>query len=53
MKIAILLYEGVTALDAIGPYEVLAAMPDTEIHGVAKTPGVITTHAGVPRFARR
>ena len=47
MKIAILLYEGVTALDAIGPYEVLAAMPDTEIHFVAKTPGVITTHAGV------
>ena len=48
MNIAILLYEGVTALDAIGPYEVLAAMPDANVHFVAKKPGVITTHAGVP-----
>ena len=48
MNIAILLYEGVTALDAIGPYEVLASMPEAKIHFVAKTPGVITTHNGVP-----
>ena len=48
MNIAILLYQGVTALDAIGPYEVLAAMPGAKIHFVAKQPGVITTHAGVP-----
>lgn len=47
MEIAILLYEGVTALDAVGPYEVLASMPDANISFVAKKPGVITTHAGV------
>ena len=48
MNIAILLYDGVTALDAIGPYEVLACMPDADVHFVAKKPGVITTHTGVP-----
>ena len=48
MNIAILLYDGVTALDAIGPYEALASMPDSKIHFVAKKPGVITMHTGVP-----
>ncbi|MBT7951506.1 MAG: DJ-1/PfpI family protein [Gammaproteobacteria bacterium] len=48
MDIAILLYQGVTALDAIGPYEVLASMPEANVQFVAKEPGVITTHAGVP-----
>ncbi len=48
MNIAILLYEGVTALDAIGPYEVLASMPDAKVYFVAKKPGVIATHTGVP-----
>jgi putative intracellular protease/amidase len=47
MRIAILLYEGVTALDAIGPYEVLASMPDAKVCFVAKEPGIKTTHAGV------
>lgn len=36
MDIAILLYEGVTALDAVGPYEVLARLPDARIRFVAK-----------------
>lgn len=36
MDIAILLYEGVTVLDAVGPYEVLARLPDARIHFVAK-----------------
>ena len=48
MNIAILLYDGMTALDAIGPYEVLAAMPDAKIHFVAKNAGIITTDNGVP-----
>ena len=39
MNIAILLYDGVTALDAIGPYEVLACMPDADVHFVAKKTG--------------
>ena len=28
MKIAILLYDGFTALDCIGPYEVLSRLPE-------------------------
>jgi putative intracellular protease/amidase len=31
MKIAILLYEKVTALDFVGPYEVLSRIPNTEV----------------------
>jgi putative intracellular protease/amidase len=30
-EIAILLYEDMTALDAVGPYEVLARLPGAEI----------------------
>ena len=48
MNIAILLYDGMTALDAMGPYEVLAAMPDAEINFVAKKAGIITTDNGIP-----
>jgi transcriptional regulator GlxA family with amidase domain len=43
LEIAILLYEGMTALDAIGPYEVLSRLPNTTIKLVAKEPGLITT----------
>lgn len=43
MKIAILLYNGITLLDAIGPYEVLSNLPDTEILFVAKKRGDIKT----------
>ena len=32
MQIAILLYNGFTALDAVGPYEVLVSLPDTQVH---------------------
>jgi putative intracellular protease/amidase len=39
MDIAILLYEGLTALDAIGPYEVLSLLPGAEIRFVAKEAG--------------
>jgi putative intracellular protease/amidase len=42
-QIAILLYQGVTALDAVGPWEVLSRMPNTEIRFVAKEIGPITT----------
>ena len=48
MNIAILLYDGMTALDAMGPYEVLAAMPGAEINFVAKKAGIITTDNGIP-----
>jgi len=34
MDVAILLYENMTLLDAIGPYEVLRTMPGTKVHFV-------------------
>lgn len=43
MNIAILLYEGLTALDAIGPYEVLSLLPDAKIQFVAKEIGAKRT----------
>jgi transcriptional regulator GlxA family with amidase domain len=41
MKIVILLYKGFTALDAIGPYEVLSRLPDTEVKFAAKEKGLV------------
>lgn len=41
MKIAIMLYDGITALDAIGPYEVFSATLKCEVKFVAKEKGLI------------
>ncbi|MCM3677458.1 DJ-1/PfpI family protein [Peribacillus simplex] len=41
MKVAIMLYNGITALDAIGPYEVFAAVKGIEVKFVAKDKGLI------------
>jgi putative intracellular protease/amidase len=38
-EVALLLYDGMTALDAVGPYEVLARLPDAEVKFVARHPG--------------
>jgi putative intracellular protease/amidase len=46
MNVAILLYEGLTALDAIGPYEVLTLMPDARVQFVAKRAGAVRTDSG-------
>ncbi|MCC6766791.1 MAG: DJ-1/PfpI family protein [Deltaproteobacteria bacterium] len=46
MKIAILLYEGFTALDAIGPYEVLSRLPGAELAFVASRAGIVTSDTG-------
>ncbi len=43
MRVTILLYQGVTALDAVGPYEVLSRLPDTEVCFVAREAGPVTT----------
>ena len=45
-QIAIFLYQGVTALDAVGPWEVLSRMPNTEVRFVGKEAGPITTEGG-------
>ena len=44
MQIAILIYDRLTALDAVGPYEVLSRLPDAELTFVANEPG--PTEAG-------
>src|SRR5580765_5753083 len=46
-QIAILLYPGVTALDAVGPWEVLSRMPNTEVRFVGKEVGPVGTKGGV------
>ena len=46
MKIVILLYPGLTVLDAIGPYEILGQLPKTEILFVAKEKGNIKADTG-------
>jgi transcriptional regulator GlxA family with amidase domain len=47
MQIAIVLYPGLTALDAIGPYEVLNLMPDAEVRFVGAEPGPVVADSGV------
>jgi transcriptional regulator GlxA family with amidase domain len=47
MNIAILLYEKFTALDAIGPYEVLSRLPGASIQFVAAEPGTVRTDNGM------
>ena len=47
MNIAILLYERVTALDAIGPYEVLSRLPDANLSFIAREAGPIRTDNGM------
>lgn len=37
-----MLYPGFTALDALGPYEVLGRLPDTDVIFVAENPGLIS-----------
>jgi transcriptional regulator GlxA family with amidase domain len=47
MQIAIVLYPGFTALDFIGPYEVLRWVPNAEVRFVWHEPGPITADSGV------
>ena len=39
MRIAILIFDQLTALDAVGPYEVLSRLPGADLRFVAKEPG--------------
>ena len=43
MEIAFLLFDGITPLDAIGPFEVLGKLPGAEIRMVAKEKGEVRT----------
>ena len=46
-EIAFFLYEDMTALDAVGPYEILARLPGAEVKFVASTPGPKKTDVGL------
>ncbi|MFD8477922.1 DJ-1/PfpI family protein [Kitasatospora sp. NPDC059673] len=46
MKIAILLYDRFTALDAVGPYEILARMPGAEVVFTADRRGPVRADLG-------
>ncbi len=46
MKTAILIFDGLTALDAVGPYEVLRSVPGWEVAFVSKSAGEVRTDSG-------
>lgn len=46
MKVAIPLYDRFTALDAVGPYEVIQRIPGAEITWLAHEPGPVGTDTG-------
>ncbi len=51
MKLAFVLYPDMTALDLVGPYEVLTNWPGAEAAFVASTPGPIIADNGLPLAA--
>ncbi|MCY1076344.1 DJ-1/PfpI family protein [Archangium lansingense] len=53
MDIAFLLYENMTSLDFIGPYQVFAMVPGARIHLVATEAGPVRTDAGVRIYAEQ
>jgi transcriptional regulator GlxA family with amidase domain len=46
MKTSILIFDGLTALDAIGPYEVLRSVPGWEVEFVGPRAGEVRTDSG-------
>lgn len=50
MQIAIGLYPGFTALDAIGPYQVLAHLPGVQVAVCAARPGPVPDDNGLLTF---
>jgi transcriptional regulator GlxA family with amidase domain len=46
MQVAILIFEKLTALDAIGPYEVLRSVPGWEVSVVGRARGEVRTDSG-------
>jgi transcriptional regulator GlxA family with amidase domain len=47
VQIAILLYDRFTALDAVGPYEILSRLPGAEVVFTAERPGPVRTDTGM------
>ena len=53
MQVAILLFDGVTALAAVGPYEVLKLLPGVEMRLVAGVLGEKATDGGPLKLMAR
>ena len=53
MDIAFLLYENMTSLDLIGPYQVFTLVPGARIHLVATEVGPVRTDTGIRMHAER
>lgn len=47
MDVAIPIYDAFTALDAVGPYEVLSRVPGVRVRFIAPKPGAVTTDNGM------
>lgn len=47
VEIVFLFYEGMTALDAIGPHEILCRLPGANVRRVAQDAGLIRTDSGL------
>jgi transcriptional regulator GlxA family with amidase domain len=52
MNIAILLFDNYTALDVVGPYEVLSYLPNSKICFVATKPGLYKNNKGLQIAAK-
>jgi putative intracellular protease/amidase len=50
MKIAIVLFDRFTSLDAVGPYQVLQSLPAAEIFFTSKRAGFIPDESGIFRL---
>lgn len=50
MDVAILLYDRFTALDAVGPYELLSRIPGVRLRFVAKKAGAVAADTGMLRI---
>ncbi|MEU1008526.1 DJ-1/PfpI family protein [Streptomyces sp. NPDC005890] len=46
MQIALVVYDRFTALDVVGPYEILSRLPDARLAFVAERPGPVRTDTG-------
>lgn len=51
MEIVFLFYDGMTALDAVGPHEILSRLPEAKVKRVAKYAGTIHTDSGLNLIA--
>jgi len=51
MQITFLFYDGMTALDAVGPHEILCRLPGVTAKRVAKSAGKINTDSGLILYA--